>query len=151
MRLIYTPEDAPPQEWSLRLSELLSPESEALEGCARDSWQTFDEFTDLVDQGNLKARRALLWILLRRENPKLRFVDLVVKVGETDLDYDDGQVADLRATVADESASEEDRESARLRLLATGRDVAEPAEQAALPEGEPAGKDEPDDSATDSP
>jgi hypothetical protein len=147
MKLIYTPEDGERQEWSIRLSELLSPESEALEGCARDSWQTFDEFTDLVDQGNLKARRALLWILLRRENPRLRFSDLVVKVGETDMDYDDGQVADLQATALDESASDEEREAARFRLEATGRQVEEPTEQ---PESEPVGKDEPADSATDS-
>ena len=142
--LIYTPEDGPRQQWDVNLKAMPFVEAELIEEAGGSTWDNFEDFEVRLVSGNSKAKLALLWVLLRRENPKLRFVDLGgLRVGEVELEWDRKRLEDVRAEVlADESISESVR-TERLaevdeRLARIGVDT-------------PVGKDEPDDSPTDSP
>ena len=121
MLIIYTPEDGPRQEFTFRPGELMSPEAEALEGAPGRSWSTFEEYGELFMSGSLKARRAALWILLRRDDPKLRFTDLVIRVKELSVRYDEDELARIRENIeADTTLTDEERAEA---LAAAGADV----------------------------
>lgn len=143
MKVIYTPEDGERQEFVFRPGELMSPEAEALEECGGSAWATFEEYGERFMAGSLKARRAALWILLRRSDPKLRFSDLVVQVQELSVTYDEEELGRIRETIeADETLTDAERAEA---LEA----VSEVTESLKPPAVEP-GKEEPGDGPTDS-
>jgi hypothetical protein len=136
MRVIYEPIGEARQEFEYRPRELMSFDSEAIEDVGGPTWGTYEEFGDKLIAGNLKARRALLWIMLRRQNPRLRFPDLVIRADEVRIASD---ADDLRAYLEQDSITAEQRAEAEAELAElTGEPV-------------PPGKDELGDSATDSP
>lgn len=102
MRLIYTPEDGEKREFSFRPQQYMSPEIEALEDVGGDAWDSFDEFAIKFWKGNRRAYRAALWLMLKREDPTLKFRDLVVRVDEIQVDFEDDELPKARQAVADE-------------------------------------------------
>lgn len=132
MLLIYTPHDGERQEFVFRPGELLSPEAEVLEECGGPSWGTYPEFGEKFMAGHLKARRAALWIMLKRQNPRLKLADVIVRPDELDFDF-------------------EPHEKDRLRELLEAGELDE-GQQAQLSDFmiEPVGKDEPSEESTDS-
>ena len=109
LRMVYRPEGGDPQEFEFDPDNPLNLEAEALESVGGEAWEDYPGFLMRAGSGNIRARRALLWVMLRRTDPKLRFVDVVFKLDEF--------------------------------LVVENTDE----------EPEPVGKDEPGDSATDSP
>jgi hypothetical protein len=87
MILRYRPDDGPPVEFEFLPGELETPESEAVEAVGGDSWGTFEEWGALFFRGSQKARRAALWVFLRRQNPRLKFSDLTFRTEQVDVDY----------------------------------------------------------------
>jgi hypothetical protein len=137
MLVIYEPVDGERQEFEYHPNELLSFDSEAIEDVGGPTWADYEEFGERLSSGNLKARRAILWIMLRRQNPKLRFSDLVVRVDEVNIDAD---ADDLRTYLKRDNLTEAERAEAQALL-----------EERTGGASEPEGKGEPGDSATDSP
>jgi hypothetical protein len=143
--LRYTPEGEKEQTFTFRPGRLLSVEAEAIEDVGGNTWASFEEFRQKFLSGNFKARRAALWIMLKRQNPRLRFPEVAVYVDELDIDFEPEELDRLRERVEkDEGMSDDDRSEA-LRLL----------EASQLPEGvepgdEPVGKELGSDSSTDS-
>jgi hypothetical protein len=93
-KLIYEPEDGDRQEWDFDPVRLMSFDAEAIEEVGGTQWATYGEFIDKLQRGSAKAWRAALWIQLRRADPTLKFVNLVVKVNELifiDDDDEDGE------------------------------------------------------------
>jgi hypothetical protein len=88
MQLTYTPEDGDPQVFDFRVERLMSFEAEALEEAGGDQWETVHEWANKFDRGSMRAIRAALWIMLRRQQPALRFSDLVVRVDELKVEED---------------------------------------------------------------
>lgn len=72
MLVTYTPEDGDAQSWEFKPGRVRASEAEVIE---RRYGGTWDEFTAGVTAGNMRARRALLWALLRRDHATLRFED----------------------------------------------------------------------------
>jgi hypothetical protein len=124
MLLVFSPEDGGKQEFVFNPFELLSIEAELVEELG--PWDSYDEFLLRLRKGNVRAKRALLWIMLKRQNPRLRFPELVVKVNELDLQPDQDEI---RAALDSGNLTDEERADA-LILLAEGGDqaVVEPAE-----------------------
>jgi hypothetical protein len=143
MLIIYTPEGEPRREFEFDPENAWSFEAELIESVGRPTWVSFEaDYLDLLRAGNFKARRALLWVLLKREKPDLRFADLVVKVNEVTLGMDKGERAELRKRMAAGDFTAAEMEAAEELLADFADEDLEP---------EPVGKDEPDDSATDGP
>lgn len=117
MRLIYTPEDGEKREFTFRPRQLMSPEAEALEDVGGDAWDSFDEFGMKFLKGNRRAYRAALWLMLKREEPTLRFRDLVVRVDEIEVEFEDDESAQLREAIAAEPNIDDDQRDALLEVM----------------------------------
>jgi hypothetical protein len=90
--------------------------------------------------GNRRAYRAVLWIMLRRSDPSLRFQSLVVRVDELDVELDDDELQRMRVRLETDETMDEGQ---RVELLAMIRDADSP---------DPKGGTEPsptEDAATD--
>jgi hypothetical protein len=82
LRLVYSPNGGDRQEFEFDPESPLNLESEALESAGGEVWQDYPDFLMRIGSGNIRARRALLWVMLRRTNPQLRFVDVVFHLNE---------------------------------------------------------------------
>lgn len=102
MRLVYEPEGGEAEEFSFKPEQILNLESEAVEEAGGTVWRDWDGFMERLQYGNTRAMRALLWMFLRRKNPKLSFASLVFKMSEARLSYDDEELAAMEAA-ADEA------------------------------------------------
>lgn len=87
MLITYTPDDGEKQEYEFIPGKLLSPESEAIEEVGGYAWDSFEEFGVKFFKGNVRARRAALWIMMKRHNPRLKFEQLSFRANQVDVDY----------------------------------------------------------------
>src|SRR3954464_12359565 len=87
------------REWDFEPAKLLTPEAEALEAAGGEMWDTFEKFGELFLRGNLRARRAAVWIMRRRTERGLKFHDVVVRPGDIALIYTDEELDALREFV----------------------------------------------------
>jgi hypothetical protein len=82
LRLVYNPDGGDRQEFEFDPDNPLNLEAEALESVGGEAWEDYPGFLMRAGSGNARARHALLWVMLRRTNPQLRFVDVVFNFGE---------------------------------------------------------------------
>lgn len=115
MRITYAPGDGEKREWIWKPRDVPSFEAEALEEVT--GWP-FPEFLQRFIAGSTRARRALLWSLLHREHPRLRFEQVSFVMGELADEYDDDEVAAARAALAEQESNPDDAldDAARQRL-----------------------------------
>jgi hypothetical protein len=99
MLLHYAPHDGEPKTFTFRPGELMSFEAEAIEEVGGDQWRSFAEFGDLFNLQNRRAWRAALWVMLRREDPKLAFNTLVFRLDEVTMEYEDEEIERIRQDV----------------------------------------------------
>jgi hypothetical protein len=81
----YRPGGEAAQQWEWHADEVSAGEAELIEKRFEGTW---DGFLLAVTQGSMRARRILLWHLLRSEHPTLKLDDLQFKVGELSVDFD---------------------------------------------------------------
>lgn len=155
MLIKYRPDKGPAREFDFIPGELEPHDSDALEVLGGDSWGTFEEFGAMFFRGSSRARRAALWIFLRREQPRLKFNDLKVRINQIDVDYSATERAAILAVMlADPNLDEEQREALAKTVT---EDLVSDADQAlseagvetdhGLPKDQPASS-EPDDSTS---
>lgn len=84
MFLLYTPEDGDEQRFPYNPRRMMSPEMEAIERVTGQSWS---KFSANVLEGNALCRRALLWVLMKRQHPTLKFADVSFTWDELKLVY----------------------------------------------------------------
>lgn len=112
MYLVYTPDGGEEQRWEYNPRKLRATEREMLE---RQTGQNFSEFTGNVLQGNSRCRRALLFLFLRREHPRLKFDDVDFAWDELTLEYSRQEYRQLREHV-EESMTGAEREAALTKI-----------------------------------
>jgi hypothetical protein len=98
--------------------KLTSPEAEAVEEVGGESWSTFDGWGSKFLNGSRKAYRAALWVMLKRENPTLKFRDVIVTADAITWDYDADEQDQIRKAIIDADPAEIDPEQ-REQLLKT--------------------------------
>lgn len=94
MKFIYRPEGAEPREWELDPSRLMSPEVEAIE---RHTGLTFQQWAEGIGTGSFLAIHGLLYVLLKRTHPTLRWDDVQFCMADLDFAMDDAEAATLIA------------------------------------------------------
>ena len=109
MILIYSPSDGERREFQWNPGKLLSPEAEAIEDVGGRTWDSFQEFGAKFMKNNIKALRAALWIMLKRENPRLKFDDVTVAVDEIDFTFDDQEMSKIREALETENIDEDQK------------------------------------------
>lgn len=112
MIFTYTPAGAEPREWQFRPLDVTSREAELVEDYVG---LTFAQWSARFYAGSIKARRAALWLLLRREDPNLGLDDVEFRMTELRCVYDGSEDAELRRQVQDDPELDE---VTRARLLA---------------------------------
>lgn len=108
MIVTYAPEDGDRQRWDWDPDRVRTSEAEIVEKRYGKSW---DQFKASVMQGESKARRVLLWHLLRREHHTLKFEDLPdFYTGELQVEFTTSELTVIRDRVAKAKMSESERE-----------------------------------------
>ncbi len=93
MKLVYTPADGERREWEYDPSEVTAAEAEAVEDVTGSTWE---EVNKAAGKGGIRARRAILWMLLRRDHAVLRFADVVFRVGELEWQFGRRELESMR-------------------------------------------------------
>jgi hypothetical protein len=83
--LIYRPDGQEEQRWEYNHNKIRTQEMEAVE--RRTGWDYGTEFLQKLQMGNSTARRALLWMYLRRQHHTLRYEDVDFAHDEVVLEY----------------------------------------------------------------
>lgn len=94
MYLVYQPEGQEgPTRFKYLPRKLMSADRELLE---RQTGKNYSEFTKEVVSGSSVCRRALLFMFLRREHPKLRYDDVDFAWDELTLEYSKSELLKMR-------------------------------------------------------
>lgn len=107
MIVTYAPDGGEPRTWTYKPEDLPSSEAEAIEDALGG---TFDQFGIKLLEGGMKARRALLWMLLRRTEPGLKFSNVEFRVGELRVEFDRTERNRVRTQIEKADIPEADRE-----------------------------------------
>jgi len=109
-----------------------------------EAWDTYEDFGRKFMSGSMRAYRAALWICLKREDPKIKFLDVSFRVDELDVDLEEDEKGRIYAAIeGDENIDDEQREQ-MLAMLKEGTDDQQVLKQ--IPDletvvGEPVGKE----------
>lgn len=98
MKFRYTPASASSREWDFDPDKMLTL-GEASDIERRCSPMTYDECKVAVLKGSAHVKLAFLYVLLKRENPKVKFDTLrdTTMPGEVEVAYDVDEMIELRA------------------------------------------------------
>jgi hypothetical protein len=129
MYLVYQPEGTEePQRFQYKPQKLMSAEREVLE---RRSRLDFADFTKGVLNGNAVCRRALLWVMLKRAHPTLKYEDVDFAWDELKLEYSKQEYELMRDNLLDSGTATPEQIDQVNREIATAID--EESEGKALP------------------
>lgn len=139
MILTYRPEGQAAQSWELQLGKLRCAETEAIE--RRTGMPYGSEFKEKLLQGQVLARRALLWTLLRRVHHTLRFEDVDFADDELELAFDRDEWQRIHDELRDNPAIPDEDRAVRLAMVQAEIDKLDAEATAVLADGEqPEGK-----------
>ena len=85
MLFVYSPEGADPKKWPFDPSKLMSPEAETIE---RHTGMTFAEWGASVPKGSMLALHGLLYVLLKRSDPTLKWDSVQFCLAEIDFELE---------------------------------------------------------------
>lgn len=94
MKFVYKPEGVEPREWDFSPEKLMSPEAEAIE---RLTGMTFGEWAEAVRKGSITALHGLLYVMLKRQSPTMKYDEVQFNLSELDFVLDDRETADAIA------------------------------------------------------
>jgi hypothetical protein len=124
--LVYQPAGSEePTRWKYNPRKLMSAEREAIE---KHTGMTFGEFTEAVMKASSIARRALLWVMLKRSHPTTKFGDVDFEWDELRLEFSKQEYAQMMRD-AEDNLSGEQRELTLRGLQAELDDAEDDPEQ----------------------
>ncbi len=94
MKFVYTPEGADPRSWDFDPNKLLNVEAEIIE---RHTGLTFAEVIENMSKGSMLALHGILFVLLKRSDPTLKWDSVQFSLSELDLDLDEDEAQAARA------------------------------------------------------
>jgi len=101
-KFVYTPEGADPQEWEFDPLKLMSPEAEAIE---KHCNMIYGQWAQYVTQGSILAIHGLLYVLLKRSRPTLKWDEVQFSLSEVEFKFSDDEEAEV-AALSDEEAQD---------------------------------------------
>lgn len=98
MFVTYAPDSGDTQEWEFAASEVTASQAEDIEKAYGSPW---DQFLVDVFSGGIRARRCLLWFLIKLDHPTVLYADAPdFKVGEVLCEFDKDELAQMRDKAA---------------------------------------------------
>jgi len=108
MIVTYSPEGGESRRWDFDPDRVRQSEAEMVE---KRYGRTYDQWRQAVTRGDSKARRVLLWYLLRREHHTLRYEDTPdFAIGELRVEWTRTELMSIRERVMKANLSDEERE-----------------------------------------
>ncbi|MFC6017213.1 hypothetical protein ACFP2T_13475 [Plantactinospora solaniradicis] len=130
MQVTYKPEDGGVQSWEFLPGRVRSMEAALVEKTYGKPWE---QFCAEVQSGSMKARRALLWHLMRRDHPTTRMEDVPdFYADEVVIEHSLTELLDVRDTLSKADLPEAERTQA---LAMLDVDIAKAEARGAEPEG----------------
>lgn len=109
MIVTYTPEDGDPQRWEFDPGRVRQSEAEVVE---KRCGTTYDKWRAAIVSGEAKARRVLLWHLLRRQHHTLRYEDTPdFYMDDLKVEHTRGELLTLRERVLKANLPEDERDA----------------------------------------
>jgi hypothetical protein len=124
MYLTYKPADEDPQEFIFIPDEINSFDAEAIESATNWTWE---EFMLKLQTGSFKARRALLWVLLRTVHRGLAFRDVKFNKNQVELEYDVDEMAKLIKQIKEQPDQDGFNKDAFIAQMEKEMETARPA------------------------
>lgn len=104
MKFVYRPEGADPMSWEFAPAKMMSPEAETIERLTK---MTFVQWQNAVQDGSMLATRALLFVLLKRATPGIKFDTVQFSMAEIDWELgDEERTAVIAALTAKQDSGE---------------------------------------------
>ncbi|MGW0647895.1 hypothetical protein ACWD4T_03665 [Streptomyces umbrinus] len=114
MIIVYSPEGGDTHRWDLKETRIMATEAEAVERVTDLDWA---RARAKIVQGSMLALRAVAWVLLKREQPTLRYAQFNPAAAELDFDYSADERAAIRAAIeADPDLTEDERATSLAEL-----------------------------------
>lgn len=108
MIVTYKPDNGEHRRWDdFDPEDLLGAEVKAIEKALKT---TLPQFTVQLQAGSYEARCAALWVLLKRENPQLRYAEVEPRPREITVEFNRAERAELRRKVAKMPIDDEQRD-----------------------------------------
>lgn len=120
MFLIYTPDGQDEQVYTFRPNEVRASEAEIIERLAE---RTFTEVVQGVLGGDARCRRAVLFAMLKRAHPSVKFADVDFGWGELTVEMSKQEHASILTDMPDDGTMTSERERIRAEME-TARDDA---------------------------
>jgi len=109
MKVTYAPAGADPQVWDFEPDEVTQSQAELIEKRYGRNW---DQFLQDARQGSAKARRVLLWHLLRQTHHTLRVEDVPdFRMGDVKVEHTVAELIELRDRVLKSSLDAEEKDN----------------------------------------
>lgn len=134
MYVTYRPEGGDEQSWEFDPDRVRASAAELVEKRYGESWAMF---LAGVQQGSIRARRVLLWHLIRRDHHTLKYEDTPdFYAGEVEVQYDAAELLAMRDAVMKAEVPDKEREQV---LTALDMEITDAMarEGAATDDGEP--------------
>lgn len=107
MIIVYAPEGGEVHRWDLKEIRIMATEAEAVERVTDLDWAAARA---KIVKGSMLALRAVAWVLLKREQPTLRYTQFEPAAAELDFEYSAAERAAIRAGIeADPDLTEAER------------------------------------------
>ena len=103
---------------------LMTPEAEAIE---KVTGMSFARWGAALMEGYASAGRALVWVLRKRDEPTLRYSDVVFPVGDLELDFDADEKRRMRAELAKQTGLTDEERAQVLAAIGAEEDDDEPS------------------------
>jgi hypothetical protein len=91
VKIIYSPKDGERREFTFTPDDLGPMEAEAVEEAGGVQWRTYGQWIQLLMDGGARAWRVVLWVLLRRTDPKLDLNEVQPTFQEVSYIYDENE------------------------------------------------------------
>lgn len=114
-RFVYKPEGVEPHSWDFDPNKLMNPEAEAIE---RLTGMTFGEWLQALGKSSMLALHGLLYVMLKRELPQLKWDDVQFSMSQVDIEIDDDEGAELLEALEARVAAGDDLSVEETALLA---------------------------------
>lgn len=109
MDVTYSPEDGETQRWRFDPKRVRASKAEMIEKRYGESWEMWQGH---LQQGNIKARRVLLWHLLTLDHPTLRWEDVPdFYAGELKVEHNVAELTEIRERILKSNLPEDEKEA----------------------------------------
>ena len=114
MIIIFHPEGGERRTWNLKELRFMSSEAETVERSTGLEWQ---QAKARVIKGSMLALRAIVWVLVKREDPTLRYSAFDPAENEIGVDYDAEEWSVIREEITVRPDMDEETRAATLAQL----------------------------------